>query len=278
LTRGRGGALAVWLAGAAVALPGAAAAQSFEAQPQHYLLTVDAFDARALWLQPAGLSRRNEASVAGMLTADGSGTVSQYGATIGSGGLGLGWQHDRRIGTGTDVFSVGLGLGGPRGGLGADHRWYRGSGAKDGSWDIGARVSPTPLLELSVVWRDIGTPVYFVDTTAHTINTTLVPGAALNLFGRLHLAGEWELVTKGGGTSAYRFGAAALLSDQLALTVRGDFSAGFDARALAVSLTWSGPRSRMTGFVAALKGADDLYGAWLASVRDLSQRSRRSFR
>ena len=48
--RRRASALALLLA-ATAALPGAAAAQSFVAQPQQYLLTTDVFDGRALWVQ-----------------------------------------------------------------------------------------------------------------------------------------------------------------------------------------------------------------------------------
>ena len=268
-------ARALCLAAAAV-LPGTAAAQSFVAQPQQYMMTTEAADGRSLWLQPAGLSRRRESSLAGLLTADESGGLSQYGITLASGGLGIGWQRDRKIGSGTDVFSVGLGFGGPLAGIGADHRWYRGSGAKDGSWDIGARLNPAPALDLSIVWRDIGTPVFYVDSTslAHTLRPTLVPGAALNVLGRLRLAAEWEVVTDVWSTSAIRLGLATQVVRGLSLSVRGDFAGNFDGRALAIALTWSGPEARATGFGSLVKGGTDRFGGWLAAVRDLS-RSRR---
>lgn len=274
------GALVAWLAGAAAVLPGTAAAQSFVAQPQHYMLTTDAYDARAVWLQPAGLSRLREASFAGFATADASGGLSQYGVMLASGGLGLGWQHDRKVGTGTDVFTVGFGVGGPRVGLGADHRWYKGSGAHDGSWDLGARLSPVPMLDLSLVWRDIGTPVDFVDATdtARTLESVLIPAAAINLFGRARVGAEWEIVTNNWGTSAVRLGASTRLVGAFALSVRGDFSSRFNGRAVALAVTWNGPDARATGFATRVRGGADHFGGYVAGVRDLTRTRRGSFR
>jgi hypothetical protein len=280
LTLRASGALVAWFVGAATVLPGTAAAQSFVAQPQHYLLTTDAFDARAVWLQPAGLSRLREASVAGFATADASGGLSQYGVMLSSGGLGLGWQHDRKVGSGTDVFTAGFGVGGPRVGLGVDHRWYKGSGAHDGSWDLGARLSPVPMLEFSLVWRDMGTPVSYVDTLGvpHTINATLVPGAALNLFSRVRLGAEWEIVTDNWGTSAFRLGASTRLVGAITLALRGDFSSRLDGRAVALALTWNGPTARATGFATNVRGGTDHFGGYVAGVRDLTQIRRGPFR
>jgi hypothetical protein len=199
---------------------------------------------------------------------------------LSSGGLGVGWQHDRKVGSGTDVFSVGFGVGGPLAGLGADHRWYRGSGAHDGSWDVGARFSPLPQLDLSLVWRDIGGPVSYVDTlgTPHTINATLVPGAALNLFGRVRVGGEWEVVTDNWGTSAVRLGLSTRLAGALSLAVRGDFSSRFDGRAVALALTLNAPQTRTTGFATRVRGGTDHFGGYLAAVRDLTRTRRGAFR
>jgi hypothetical protein len=233
-----------------------------------------------VWLQPAGLSRLREASFGGFATADNSGALSQYGLMLSSGGLGVGWQHDRKVGTGIDVVTLGFGVGKPRAGLGVDHRWYKGSGAHDGSWDLGARLSPLPLLDLSLVWRDIGSPVDFVDATdtARTLKSVLVPGAALNLFGRLRVGGEWEIVTDSWGTSAIRLGASARIVGAFALAVRGDFSSRFDGQSIALALTWNGPNSRATGFASRMSGGTGNYGGYVAGVRDLTQTRRGAFR
>ncbi len=270
----RATALALGVA-AAAALPGPAAAQSFNPQPQLYQLSVDAADGRAVWLQPAGLARRREASVGGLLTAErnGPGGVTQYGATLASGGLGIGWQHDRRdTATANDMWTVGYSAGSARAGIGVSRSWYRGTGTRDGSYSLGARYVPQPAVELSLVWRDLGAPVILGDT----LKTTLLPAAALNLLGgRARLGGEWEVVTDGWGTSAVRAGAALSLAAGLALSARGEFSGALDLRSVAVGLTWSGPGARVAGFTTNVSGGSDPYGGWAALVRSLDAPRRR---
>ena len=253
---------------AAAALPGAAAAQSFVAQPQHYMLTTDAFDGRALWVQPASLARLKEASIALMFTGthvDGPLLISQYGATISSGGFGIGWQHDEDAASSdnTNAFIVGWGFGGPRASLGGVRRWHQGTNTKDAAWDFGGRVQPGGLA-LSVVWRDVGQPVILGDT----IFTTLVPGAALQLFGgKAQVGADWELVTKGWGTSAIRAGALLDLPRDLALSFRAEFDAPFKTRTLSASLSWSSATTRFTGFGAQSRvGGADYLGAWGQAV------------
>lgn len=269
MTRARPLAIAAAIVTAAAALPGAAAAQSYVPQPQLYLLSTDVFDGRALWAQPAGLVKRRESSISLMATADHdtSGTaLGQYGVTLASGGVGFGWQHDRIRGGGhADAFVVGYAAGTPQFSLGFDHRWHRGSGTKDGAWDIGARYSPSTLLELSLVWRDISSPVVVGDT----IRATFVPGAAVRLLrGRLRFGVDWEVV-QSGGTSAIRAGAAVILPANLVLTLRPEFDAHFTTRSVAVGLTWSGRTARVTGFGAAVHGASaDRIGAWGSVVSE----------
>jgi hypothetical protein len=271
-------ALAAAVASAAVELPRAAAAQSYVPQPHLYLLTTDVFDGRALWVQPAGLGKRQEASVSLMATADHdtSGTaLGQYGVTLASGGVGVGWQHDRMPGGAHgDAFVVGYAGGTPLLSAGFDHRWHRGTNTKDGAWDVGARYSPSTLLELSLVWRDIGSPVVAGDT----IRSTVVPGAAVRLLrGRLRFGADWEIVKSGWGTSALRAGAAVILPANLVLTLRSEFNSHFTTRSIAMGLSWSGTRSRVTGFGASVRGAADHVGAWGSMVADAAAPPRRRF-
>ena len=170
MTRGRALALAAWTTLAAAALPGAAAAQFFPAQPAGYLLTTDAADARALWVNPAGLARRLEASIGADAAVERSALetrVSQLGATLSSRFLALGWSQNRvpagSFGTGnaakpprtTNVFALGFGLGDPAFSAGAAKRWYR-ADARASAWDVAARFALGARFEVSVVWRDIG--------------------------------------------------------------------------------------------------------------------------
>ncbi len=262
--------LAVTISAAAASLPGRAAAQSFIPQPQTYLLSTDPSDGRALWVQPASLVRRREASVAGLLTmSQGGGTnkLGQYGVTLHSNVLALGWQHDRTLaGASNNTYSVGLAGGTPEVSVGFDRRWYRGTGTSDGSWDIGARYQAAHAIEVSLVWRDISTPIVLGDT----LRATIVPGAAMSLLrGKMRIGADWELLQDGWTTSAVRVGATAPLPMHLQLSVRGETSGRLHARSLAVALTWGTPTARVTGFREWTQAPDaNRMGAWAGAVSD----------
>jgi len=238
--------LAVLLAAATRAR--VAAAQFSAAQPAEYLLSTDVYDGRAVWLQPAALSRRQEASVAAHLTLDRAArdvALADYGLTVASGGFALGWQHDRQRG-GPDgtAWALGLGLGDGRGGAGFARRWYRFNGSTHGTFDIGVRFQPRALVDLSLLWRDIGDAV--VRDTVH--KAVIVPGIALNLLGgRVRVGGESDLVADGLGTSEWRAGATLALG-VFTLRARGVFSSGLDGREVAASVEWNGRRARLNGF------------------------------
>ena len=263
---------------AAAVLPGIAAAQSFSPQPQLYLLSVDAADARALWLQPAGLARRREASVAIFAGGErsGPGGLTQYGAMLNSGPLGIGWQHDRRGSSiKNDTYSIGFSAGQERAGIGASRSWYRGTGTSDGAFTIGARFSPRPAIDVSLVWRDVGSPVILGDT----VRATLLPAAALNLLGgRGRLTAEWEVVTGEWGTSAVRTGASVAMFAGFVLSARGEFSPDFEGRSLAIAVSWGGTVARASAFATDIRGSSDPFGLYLATVRPLQTQRRRPTR
>ena len=277
MTHRRAAALAALVATAAALLSGSAAAQSFTAQPQLYLLTTDAFDARALWIQPAGLAAIREASVSGFFTTAtqrGQGPT-QYGLSLASGGLGLSWQHDR-LGNGAsdNQWAIGLGVGNQTVKVGVARRWIRGANANDAALDLGMRITPRPSVLLSLAWRDIGSPVVR-DTVVRAV---LVPGAALALFGaRARIGVDWELVTRGWGTSALRAGASIVLPLSLALSVRADYSGSLHARGVVLALTWNAASARAVAFGAwPSAGGVSQAGAWAAAVRSLDA-PRRTF-
>jgi len=243
------------------------------------MLTTDATDGRALWVQPAGLARRHEASISGLLTANRGGDtrIGQYGATLASGVLAFGWQHDRFSDTvSMNTFIVGLAAGTQAVSVGADRRWYSGTNTKDGSWDLGGRYQAGQALELSLVWRDVGSPVVVGDT----IFATLVPGAALSLFGgRARAGADWEIVTRGWNSSAVRIGVSAPLPGHLGVSLRGEFTGKFSARGAALAVTWNGPAARITGFGSSVRAPDvDRAGLWGAAVSDPLRPRRRSGR
>jgi len=283
--RGARCALVLVLAASAAARP--ASAQALITQPQRYLLTTDVFDGRALWVQPAGMARRRESSVAWSLTGERRGgalTLEQYGLTLASAGAGLGWQRAELVdGTHISQWVVGYGGGGPRASLGVARRWLKGHRIKDAVWDFGGRFVPRPFLELSAVWRDVGSPVVQAsDTNATSPDTTydaaLIPAASFTLFGgRARLAAETELPTSGADKwkrRSARAGAAIALPWGLGLHIRAAFDGDLAFRQLAVALTWSGTGARVTGFGSFPHQGDDAryYGVWGSAVRDLEPR------
>ncbi len=127
------GGLAWWAAGARPA-----AGQVAPAQPARYLLTTEASDARALWVNPAGLARAIEASIGADLTADrfiqGPGTqLSQYGLSLAGRGVAAGWEHERLAERQSlNIYAVGIGLGDEKFSAGDDPTLVHGRGPRFG--------------------------------------------------------------------------------------------------------------------------------------------------
>ena len=271
-------ALAAGLAGS-TAPAARLTAQVIPAQPARYLLTTEAADARALWVNPAGLARRLEASIGVDVGADRftTGTqLSQYGATIASRGLAVSWVHERYpAGLSLDGYAIGMGLGDERFSAGAARRWYRGV-VSGSAWDVGARAAlgqGVQGAQLSLVARGLGSP-RLGDSTYWA---TFVPGASVGaLGGAVQLGAEWEVAPHGWRSVEIRAGGTVSLRPDLALTVRADLASDFRRRGLVLALTWSGSKARVAAFAGLSGGVNELdaFGASGALVA-LGTRSRR---
>lgn len=265
-------ALTVW--------PASGAGQALITQPQRYALSTDVFDGRALWVQPAGMARRREASVGWSVTGEsreGKLTLEQYGLTLASSGFGIGWQRAELVDNShVSQWAIGYAGGTARASVGLARRWLRGDRVHDAVWDVGARVVPRRALELSVAWRDIGgavvtAPVGIPSPQDTTYESTLLPAAALSLFGgRARVAAEVELLTSGWKRRAVRAGGAVALPWGLGVQVRAAFDGDLAYQDLAIGITWSGAAARVTGFASLPEspGARH-YGVWGSAVRDL---------
>ncbi len=246
-----------------------ATAQLYPAQPARYLLTTEAADARALWVNPAGLARRPEASIGGDATVDRtSGTLrlSQVGLSLQSRGLAFGWSRNSYPGgLSASSYALGVGFGDEALSVGATRHWYRG-GRSATAWDVAVRARTTPAVDVSVVWRLIGSPV-MRDTVFHVFRTwpsSIVPAASLRLFGgRLRLTAEAEVESRLSHVREVRTGVALALGGGFDLTLRGDFSPSFDRRGFAFALSWDRTRSRtaLTTILPADAGSLDAVGA-----------------
>lgn len=253
----------VWV----VACPWQAAAQRYAAQPARYLLTTNVSDARALWVNPAALMRGLEASLGGDATLDRTGgalRLAQFGLSIQSRNLGFGWSHNRYPGGfSANDYALALALGDEALSVGATRHWFRG-GLSTGSWDVAIRARVTPALEVSFVWRDIGSPIVR-DTALPEWPTSIIPAAGLLLFGgRLHASMEAQVEADLSGVREVRAGAVLALGWGLALALRGDFSPTLDhRRGFAAALTWSRAASRaaLVALLPADAGSLDAIGA-----------------
>ena len=246
-----------------------AAAQSIEPLAERTLLTLDARDERAVWANPAGLARSVQASVAGDLTVAreaGDVRLAQFGAALSSRGLAFGWEHDRSAGgPTTDTYVLGLGLGDEVFSGGASHRW-RAHG--QGSWDVGLRGRVRPWLDLSLVWREIGSPL----VQGVVLRDRFVPGAGIRLFGDRLLAGA-EGVVPGdlGNLTEAHAGATVAILPRVTVSYRATFSRD-PARRGAVVVVGIGARAWRGAAASVFSQADGLtaLGADAAVVGDLA--------
>src|SRR5256884_1691618 len=147
-----------------------------------YLFPTDVSDARALWVNPAGLAAFPEASVHLDLTVGdpgASGKLRQLTFGLNSRGLSLGYQRDlfsdRQRG---HTYRLGYAAG--RAGLAAGFATvlYRGGTSSTG-WDLGVLYDWTPALSVGGVIQNIGRPV----VRDSTLRIPYVPSATVQLPG-----------------------------------------------------------------------------------------------
>ena len=128
-----------------------------------YLLPTDVHDARAVWVNPAGLGVSREASVFAEINVGDPGArgrLRQINAGFNSRGLSLGYQRDI-LDNGARGTTLRLGLAGGSQGLavGFDIARYSGSGVNATGWDLGALYAALPQLTVGMVAANIGQPI-----------------------------------------------------------------------------------------------------------------------
>ena len=172
-----------------------------------YLYPSEVSDARALWVNPAGLGRFEQASVHLDFTVGdpgASGRLRQVSVGFNSRGLSFGYQRDLFDGGARGgTYRVGVAAGHGRLAGGAAAALYRGGSSSSG-WDLGVLYEWTPAFTLGGVIQSIGQP-RVRDSTLHV---TYVPSATLQLGGgRLALSGLCRLTTD--GVRSYAFAVRA---------------------------------------------------------------------
>jgi len=203
-----------------------------------YLHPTDVSDARALWVNPAGLGHFPEASVHLDLTVGdpgAKGRLRQLTLGLNSRGLSLGYQRDL-FSSGRRGHTYKLGYAAGRGGLAAGFATalYRG-GTSGTGWDVGILYDWTPALSIGGVIQNIGQPV----VRDSTLRLTYVPSATLQLAGRQVVLSALSRLTSD-GVAGYGFGVRGTLRAGTSLPIgllarldtdrslhRGGFAFGF---------------------------------------------------
>ena len=236
----------------------ALAAQVLPAPPARYLLTTEVDDARALWINPAGLARHLEASIGGDVGADrfsgGAVQLSQYGATVSSRGLAVSWIHDRYPGgASVNAYAVGAGLGDESFSGGITRRWYRGL-VRFSAWDVALRATTANGVQISIVGRGLGSPL-----PDSTYRPTVVPAASVSLLGdAVQIGAEWEVAMSHFRSQEIRAGGTVALNGALALTLRADLAPDLKRRRIVLGLTWSPSQARVSGYTGFSGGLNEV--------------------
>ena len=193
-----------WLVVAALVTAGPASAQVAVNRASQYLFVSDADDARAVWVNPAGLAVRREASVYAEFTVRDpgeQGRLGQLAAGFNSRGFSVAYQYDN---FGSDItghtWRVAMGTGSGPLALGGAVAFYGGDNASEIGWDIGlayARERFTAAMNVA----NIGAP----DVRGQRIATAFVPAMTVLPLAQLALSVQGRMEDK---ITGYGFGAA----------------------------------------------------------------------
>jgi hypothetical protein len=139
-----------------------ATGQAYPPRSQDYLFTTLVDDARALWVNPAGLAIVREASIMAEVVLEkpdtGNVRVSQWTVAFNTRGISAGYQRDRLYdGPANQHLRIGLARPFPRGAVGIDLGLYW-SNVSDRGFGAGVTYRLLPSISTSAVLRDIGQP------------------------------------------------------------------------------------------------------------------------
>ena len=227
----------------AAALLGLACARMAHAQgatnrAAAYLVASNVSDARALWVNPAGLATRPEASVLLDLTVvqpGSKGRLEQVTAGFNARGLSFGYQRDNFT-PALHGHTYKLGLAGNYGGFGAGASIAFHGGANQGTgWDLGVRYDRLANVTVGGVIRNIGRPRILGVRQA----TSLVPALTLRPLGSvLALSAEASFASDTNARGyAVEFEALSPRSPRVGLLARFDTDGSLHRRALLFGLS-----------------------------------------
>ena len=192
------------------------AAQTLPPRSGDYLFVTNAEDARALWVNPAGLNITPQASVLAEFTLRRTQSdlrLEQYTVGVHSRGLSLGYQRNRPSGaSAVGVLRVGLAIPLRRGAFGLSGARYSQDSTRSKEVDFGVLFLPATSIQLGAVVRHIGRPT----VEGAELPITAVAGfqwsAARLQFSSEVLATEEQVPGESGYNFSYRVGTRIILS------------------------------------------------------------------
>lgn len=233
-----------------------------------YLAATDAGDVRALWVNPAGLAARQEASVLLDLTVQepgSGGRLTQVSTGFNARGLAFGYQRDNFT-SGIHGHTYRLGLGGASKGFafGVAVALYRGATGGTG-WDFGVRYDWRPQLTIGGAVRDVGKPT----VRGVPLEATFVPSVTLRPLGDwLALSAQAEATSSATGGYAVEARAAWPGARRLAVLARLDTNRELRRRVLSFGLALG--RANSVGLVGSFPGGgaqENVLSAYGVSTR-----------
>ena len=194
-----------------------AGAQVAPNRSTQYLFPTDVSDARALWVNPAGLGLFPEASIGLDATVGDPGArgrLRQFTVGFNSRGLSLGYQRDVFDGgVRGSTLRIGAGFGHRKLAAGGSLALYRG-GTSSSGWDLGVLYAWTPATSVGGTIQDLGEP----RVRGELLPVTYVPSATVQLFQRGAALSALSRVTSA-GVLGYAFGLQAQLRQGTRLPV-----------------------------------------------------------
>ena len=208
---------------AALLAAGPLAAQYRAARSLDYQFAAGTADARALWVNPAGLGVEYEASVMAELLMDRSQTgdlsLNQFSGGFNSRGISFGYRRDAYNDTLTGhTYRIGLGRAVERFALGASLTFHNNAGGPvQRGLDLGIRYRLLRAVELGVVVREIGRPI--VHEVPLPLNGSAGLGLQLTPGIRLDAEGTLSDLPGPGGTATLWRGGLSLGNAGLSLPI-----------------------------------------------------------
>ena len=211
-----------------------ALSQDVAVRSRDYLFLTNVADARALWVNPAGLALVPEASLFGEFTVQRTGgemRLEQYSLGFNSRGVSIGYQRNRFEGeSAVGIFRTGLGVPFRGGTFGVAASRYSQDSTKSHGVDLGVIFVPSVRVQLGLAVRHIGRPsVRLAKLPVTTVGAAQLTTSILQVAWET-LARERLAPSQSGFDFAHRLGARVALPARLPVIVLGSVDLGSNIR------------------------------------------------